>query len=599
MSARIVTCAQCGQRNRLSATSPKKGIWKCRSCGNVLSEADAVAEQPSNRRGLVIGIGALAAAALMIAVYGSFWLMEASRSRTFAAAAAYEFNEGSFDRAAVLALFGLPKPGSLFNLFQPGDAEAELRRTGIHQIKDERLIPKGKDASFTALKEHFLVRMAEGGEVILTDVTSGHDRQRSIAAVCAGVKTRSGSEDCIVREIDTDDEGQRLLLALDGGSIWLVNADNTAKMIVAPKCPKAGAEGGTDAASCVASRIHLSATGRYAIINGKPQAFTAVDLDSGVERTLDFSRDCDAEKTPAVKAVCQEYQVRILMFRHDDVLFARHGSRATLWLLSENGITRDVPIPIDRAVKGPGNAFTAYSISGDTVAQIIPTAGQPLAQGTSIKLGNCDTLAPAGQAAAPRTSHCRLSSIAVSSKSSDKNADLAIAITGGDIIVRQLAENAPDPRSLKVDCLPLKADAFALFDLDRPTRCSITDLRFAPSGTALAALGNDRMLRVFRLNGSAGSGDGALLASIALDAAVTYFGFDATGETLTVALGNGAIRRFDLERSRGVARNEICARLNDHASPLTELTAADVDEIGARFPALKLSTADRSPCPHL
>jgi hypothetical protein len=239
------------------------------------------------------------------------------------------------------------------------------------------------------------------------------------------------------------------------------------------------------------------------------------------------------------------------------------------------------------------------------VAQIIPTAGQPLAQGTSIKLGNCDTLAPAGQAATPRTSHCRLSSIAVSYKSSDKSSDknaeksaeLAMAITGGDIIVRQLAENAPDPRSLKVDCLPLKADAFALFDLDRPTRCSITDLRFAPSGTALAALGNDRMLRVFRLNGSAGSGDGALLASIALDAAVTYFGFDATGETLTVALGNGAIRRFDLERSRAVARSEICARLNDHASPLTELTAADIDEIGARFPALKLTASNRSPCP--
>jgi len=602
MSARIVTCAQCGQRNRLSATSPKKGIWKCRSCGKVLSEADAVAEPPSNRRGLVMGIGALAAAALMIAVYGAFWWTQASRSRTFAAAAAYEFNEGSFDRAAVLALFGLPKPGSLFNLFQPGDAETELRRTGIHQIKDERLIPKGKDASFTALKEHFLVRMAEGGEVILTDVTTGQDRQRSIAAVCAGVKTRSGSEECIVREIDTDDEGQRLLLALDDGSIWFVNADNAAKMIVASKCPKAGAEGRTDATSCMAGRIHLSATGRYAVINAKPQTFAAVDLDTGVERTLDFSRDCDAEKTPAVKAVCQEYQVRILMFRRDDVLFARNGSRATLWLLSENGATRDVPIPIDRAVLGPDNAFTAYSISGDTVAQIIPTAGQPLAQGTSIKLGNCETLAPAGQAAGqaaiPRSSHCRLSSIAVSSKNSDKSADLAIAITGGDIIVRQLADNAPDPRSLKVDCLPLKADAFALFDLDRPTRCSITDLRFAPSGTALAALGNDRMLRVFRIgSGAAGSSDGALLASIALDAAVTYFGFDATGETLTVALGNGAIRRFDLERPRAVARSEICAKLNDHASPLTELTAADIDEIGARFPALKLTAADRSPCP--
>jgi hypothetical protein len=173
-----------------------------------------------------------------------------------------------------------------------------------------------------------------------------------------------------------------------------------------------------------------------------------------------------------------------------------------------------------------------------------------------------------------------------------------MAITGGDIVLRQLTEHAPDPRTLKVECLPLKGDAFALFDLDRPTRCSITDLRFAPSGAALAALGNDRMLRVYRIgNGAARGSDGALLASIALDAAVTFFGFDATGATLTVALGSGAIRRFDLEQPRAASRNEICARLNDHASPLVQLSDADIDEVGARFPALKLTASDRTPCP--
>jgi WD40 repeat protein len=587
MNARIVACAQCGQRNRLSVTSTKKGIWKCRTCGGTLSEADAVSEPVKSRRGLIVASGVLIVAAVMIAVYGSFWQTEASRSRAFAAAAAYEFNEGSFDRAAVLALFGLPKAG-FFSLFQPGDAEAALRRTGVHQIKDERLIPGAKDAGFTAAKERFLVRMTEGGEVILTDVASGQERQRSSAPVCAVVRARSGSDSCVVSEIDTDDEGQRLLLALDDGSIWVLNADNSTKVIVAPKCPK-----GTESGSCMPSRIHISASGRYAIISSKPQTFTAFDLDGGGERTLDFSRDCDAEKAAVAKAVCQEYQVRVLMFRGDDVLFSRHGSRATMWLLSENGITRDAPIPIDRAAKGPDSAFTGYSISGDIIAQIMPTAGQPLAQGTTIKLGNCDTLAPAGQATG-RTSSCRISSIAVS----PKNSDLAMAITGGDIVLRQLTEHAPDPRTLKVECLPLKGDAFALFDLDRPTRCSITDLRFAPSGAALAALGNDRMLRVYRIgNGAARGSDGALLASIALDAAVTFFGFDATGATLTVALGSGAIRRFDLEQPRAASRSEICARLNDHASPLVQLSDADIDEVGARFPALKLTASDRSPCP--
>jgi hypothetical protein len=104
------------------------------------------------------------------------------------------------------------------------------------------------------------------------------------------------------------------------------------------------------------------------------------------------------------------------------------------------------------------------------------------------------------------------------------------------------------------------------------------------------------MLRVFRVGGE----QSALLTSVALDAAVSYFGFDANGETLTVALGTGAIRRFDLTapppRGLGALRSEICARLADHASPLTELSAADIDEVGARFPALKLSAADRSPC---
>jgi len=591
MDAPIVSCAKCGQRNRLSAASSKKGIWKCRKCGSELS-AEAVTAAPRRGRTLMIAIGAAAAAALLIAIYASFWRIEVSRTRAFAAAAAYEFNEGSFDRAAALALSGLPKAGSLFGLFQPGDAEAELRRTGIHQIKDERLVPKSKDAGFTALKERFLARVADGAQIILTDVAIGQERPRSIAAVCS--KARS-SEACAVSEIDTDDEGQRLLLTLDDGSVWLVNADDSARMVVASKCAKSGTVGRSDPGSCMPSRIHLSAAGRYAVVNTKPQAFIAFDLDTGAERTLDLSRDCDAEKTQLAKSLCQEYQVRVLLFRGDDVLLARHGSRATLWMLSENGIVRDLPTPVDRAVKGPDKTLTGYSISGDTVAQIIPTAGQTPAQGTTIKLGNCDALVPANQPPA-NTSGCRISSIAIS----PKNSDLAVAITGGDILLREATGGTPsDPRILRIDCLPIKADAFALLDMDRPTRCSITDLRFAPNGAALAALGNDRMLRVFRVGGEQGR-EGSLLASVALDAAVSYFGFDANGETLTVALGTGAIRRFDLvappPRGLGALRSEICARLADHASPLTEFSAADIDEVGARFPALKLSAADRSPC---
>jgi hypothetical protein len=183
-----------------------------------------------------------------------------------------------------------------------------------------------------------------------------------------------------------------------------------------------------------------------------------------------------------------------------------------------------------------------------------------------------------------------------------------VAITSGDIIVQQpvAGNDVPTRRTLKVDCLPLKADAFALFDMDRPSRCSITALRFASNGSALAAFGNDRVVRVFQID------NGALLASVALEAPVRYFGFDANDETLIVALDTGAIRRFDLVttgstgQSRpkprpsglGALRGAICSSLGDHASPLTRLSETDLDEVRTRFPGLGLTASDLAPCPN-
>jgi len=598
MDARIVTCAQCGQRNRVKVTTSKKGTWTCRSCGTALSVTEPAAAWRKRYRAFLIAAAALL---LPMAAYASAWTMEMSRTRAFAAAAADEFDRGNFDRAAVLALSGLPKPGSLLDLFQPDDAEVQLRRTGIHQIKDERLILKAKNASLSVAKERFLVRMADDTALVMTDMTDGQERTRSIAAACG--------DGCTVSDIDTDDDGRRLLLAHDDGSIWLVEADDSAKMLVAPKC-RTGAKD----SACAASRVHLSPTGRRAIFASKPQTFTARDLETGAESTLDLTRDCDGERTPAAQSLCQEYPIRVLTFHGDDVLLSRHGSRATLWLLSENGIARDVPIPLDRAVHGPDNALTGYSISGDTVAQITSARGRPLALGLIVKIENCEAPPAAGRPERP--AGCRISSIAVSPTSPD----LAIAMTGSDIIVQRLLadDNVPAQRMLKVDCLPLKFDAFALFDMDRPSRCSITALRFAPKGSALAALGNDRVLRVFRVNNEAErQSEGALLASVALDASVTYFGFDANDETLIVALDNGAIRRFDLPgpeassvtagrseskprpRGLGALRGAICASLGDRRTPLNQLSDADLDELRTRYPGLKLTATDRAPCAKL
>jgi hypothetical protein len=91
----------------------------------------------------------------------------------------------------------------------------------------------------------------------------------------------------------------------------------------------------------------------------------------------------------------------------------------------------------------------------------------------------------------------------------------------------------------------------------------------------------------------------APLASVALDAAVIISASTPMARPDRRAR-TGAIRRFDLvappPRGLGALRSDICARLADHASPLTELSATDINEIGARFPALKLTAADRSPC---
>ncbi len=141
-------------------------------------------------------------------------------------------------------------------------------------------------------------------------------------------------------------------------------------------------------------------------------------------------------------------------------------------------------------------------------------------------------------------------------------------------------------------------------------------MRFNANGTALAALSNDDRLRVFRINnGPIRRGDGALLASVALSSPARFFGFDEE-DTLIVLLETGVVRKFDLiapagemllksagfTRPRsapaglGALRGAICDRLRNHASPLIELSDADLKDVQTRFPGLQLAEGDRRPC---
>ena len=92
---------------------------------------DALWRRERRRRlALALRVAGLAIILGLIVGYAGLYATGSARSRAFAAASAFEFNQQKYDRAAFLALSGLPPEGSLISLFWPGDAEAALRRVG-------------------------------------------------------------------------------------------------------------------------------------------------------------------------------------------------------------------------------------------------------------------------------------------------------------------------------------------------------------------------------------------------------------------------------------------------------------------------------------
>lgn len=569
----------------------------------------------------IFGASAAGAAALLMVGYAAVWNISASRSRALAAAAAYEINQGKFDRAAALALSGLPKPGSLLDVFWPADAEMELRRTGLHQIKAETLIPKRNGANFSILKDRFVVTQAEDAPevLLLTDIVSGDAIRRGFGKACEGARTRGGGGDgCAIFSFDTDDAGKRLLLALMDGSVWRVEGDGSAAMLTAPQCFSAWKEivPGTkvsDYGPCKHADVKLSRTGRTGVVQ-RAETIAGYDFDTGTSWTIDDSRVCN---TASDKAMCQLEALRVIAFRGDDVLLRRRGNRTTMWFLSEGGVARDVPVPMDHAVSGPNSSFTGYSSKGYAVTQIIPAIRQTLEQGMIFNLGRCDSVSPTHLKSLALSLGCRVTALAISPTDSD----MAVASTAGEIHIKHLSGGSsldiPDTRKITIDCQPGREKLFKSLSLDKPRSCTVTAMRFGAGGTALAALGDDDRLRVFRINnGPIRRGDGALLATVALPSSVRFFGFDAEEETLIVVLENGVIRKFDLiapasesllksasfKRPRpapsglGALRRAICDRLGHQASPLIELNATDFGDIQARFPGLQLAETDRRPC---
>jgi hypothetical protein len=133
-----------------------------------------------------------------------------------------------------------------------------------------------------------------------------------------------------------------------------VEGDGAAAMLTAPRCFSAWKEiaPGTkvsDYGPCKHANVRLSPSGRTGIVQ-RGEAITGHDFDAGTSRTIDDTRVCD---TAPNKGMCQLEALRFITFRGDDVLLRRRGNRTTWWFLTEGGVARDLPVPMDHAVSGP------------------------------------------------------------------------------------------------------------------------------------------------------------------------------------------------------------------------------------------------------
>src|SRR5262249_24849850 len=130
------------------------------------------------------------------------------------------------------------------------------------------------------------------------------------------------ADGCIVSSLDADAKGERLLVAFTDGSAWRVDADGSATMLAAPTCSNPR----TDGRSCADVKVHLSPIGRYGVIASK--TVTGFDFVDGVQRTLDYKRDCDIPEFAEAKESCLRQPASVLLFKgEDEVLLVRHGKR--------------------------------------------------------------------------------------------------------------------------------------------------------------------------------------------------------------------------------------------------------------------------------
>jgi hypothetical protein len=568
------------------------------------------------RRAVILRAAAFAALIGLGGLYAGLHATGSARSRAFAAAAAYEFNQGEYDRAAFLALSGLPPEGSIISLFWPEDAERELRRVGQQELAG--IVPtKGASDGFRSaydVKRSFLIAY-DGQTLIETDIGSAEEHRRSFAAACEAARAAGGAKDCVPASVDLDASGQALALALNDGSLWRVDRDGAASELAAPNCAEPFLDEGLSLrrnGACDPAEVAISDDGAYVLAVRRSGAMTSFALASRTGSTYPALEYClpqlddDAcrDAGPDVFRALAQDQFVVSAYDHTRIIFAGTGQQFELGDVAS------------AAAQGPNGEFTMVSDRGRKTAMYSVTYAdelRPVSVGemSAVSTGICDALTPGG--AVEDLSGCLTSAVAISPSSED----IAMAQSNGDIsILRTVSDDGraiPPQRTIATECLPPRG-----LDLLPERPCKIEKLVFSPDGVALAVLDSQGTVSVFRVDdGYLRQADGKMLASVHVSAGVFDVAFGSSGDDLRVVTRSGSLLNYRLPLAEGESqwpvlgtdhkayhrsqrggdlRRDFCQRMGGGGGGLVQLPEADLAKVSAAFPGLGLREEDRTPC---
>ena len=532
-------------------------------------------------------------------LYVTLWIGATTRSRSFAAASAYEYSQGKVDLAAALALSGLPQPNSLLGLFWPSDAEDALVRTAAHILQSEEI--EDPNSSWSAPKHnHILARVNWTDQTIsLYDLQLETTTEFAFAGACASALRAGGSPQCVMETFDIDGSGQQVVVSFGDGSAWRIEAGGKTTMLVGPSCAldrnpgESFEETERRTVLCRLAVVKLSSDGDAAAIGARPGFLTVVDFRTGAIQHADYSSECDGGDS---SDLCRSAAMQIVETGSSFVVVRPRGGAS--WWFPDIGIHLNFPRPLASVLPGPYDGVTALTFDRTLAIQYrtqLDGDFRPVALDVETEMQPSVPICTA-------ISGCRTFTAFAVSRPVNAGSGVALAIENNAISIHgrfDLDLTVPcesNPRTLMIA-------------LSQNERCSVTSLQFSADGSLLAAQANDGVLRVYKFRTvGVQTQNGELVAAIP---GIELIAFSADSRALLVDSG-GFRRWYQIPGDAGVAqygvtpearplhggalRAALCARLADHASPLTAIPDADFQGVQGAFPTLQLGAADQNPC---